>query len=104
VLVEVAQDRLPVVNRRAVLEDEERDLVVAAGLAAHLVAVLLVGRDLLRDEVDAELGQPLTHAVRVRAPLGLVEREHGRLVDARAHRYTSAAPDDPVAPDDRAEL
>ena len=38
--------------------------------------VLLARRDLLRDEVDAELRQPLSHGGRIRAPLGLVERQH----------------------------
>jgi hypothetical protein len=39
-------------------------------------------RDLLRDEVEAELRQPLAHGGRVRAPLGLVKREHEAMLDA----------------------
>ena len=43
--------------------------------------IFLPRRDLFRDEVDAELRQPLADSGGVRAPLGLVEREHGRILD-----------------------
>jgi hypothetical protein len=58
----------------AVAVCEERDLVLA-------LPILLSRCDLFRDEVDAELRQPLADGGRVRAPLGLVEREHARILD-----------------------
>jgi hypothetical protein len=66
---EELEDRVRPLEPLAVTVHEERDLVLA-------LAVLLPRRDLLGDEVDAELGQPLADGGRVRAPLGLVEREH----------------------------
>ena len=38
--------------------------------------ILLPQRDLLRHEVDAELRPTLADGGRVRAPLGLVQRQH----------------------------
>jgi hypothetical protein len=62
----------------AVAVREQRDLVLA-------LAVLLPRRNLFRDEVEAELRQPLANGRRIRAPLGLVEREHRGMFDgARA--------------------
>jgi hypothetical protein len=66
---EVLEDRLRPLEAFAVLVREERDLVLA-------VPVFLPRGGLFRDEVDAELGQPLADGGRERAPLGLVEREH----------------------------
>jgi hypothetical protein len=59
----------------AVAIDEQRDLVLA-------LTVLLSRRYLLRDEIDAELSEPLADGRRVWAPLGLVEREHEPMLDA----------------------
>jgi hypothetical protein len=42
----------------------------------------LARRDLLGDEVDAELGQPLADGGRIRAPLCLVERQHVAMFDS----------------------
>jgi hypothetical protein len=58
----------------AVSVREEWDLVLP-------VPILLSRRDLPGDEVDTELGQPLAHGGRVRAPLGLVQRQHGGVFD-----------------------
>ena len=58
---------------------EERDLVLA-------LAVFLSRRDLLRDEVDPELRQSLPDGGRVRAPLGLVERQHVAMLDGEKTR------------------
>jgi hypothetical protein len=66
---EELEDRLRPLEALAVLVREERDLVLA-------LPVFLPRGYLLRDEVDAELGQPLADRGRERAPLRLVEREH----------------------------
>jgi hypothetical protein len=50
------------------------------------LSILLARGNLLRDEVDAELRQPLAHGGRVRAPLGLVQRQHGAMLDAAGGR------------------
>jgi hypothetical protein len=72
---EVGEDRVRSLEALALVGDEERDLVLA-------LAILLSRRDLFRDEVEAELRQPLAHRGRVRAPLGLVKREHEAMLDA----------------------
>jgi predicted membrane chloride channel (bestrophin family) len=75
---EVAEDLVRSLVSFAVIGHEQRDLVLA-------FPILLPRRDLLRDEVEAELRQPLAHRRRVRAPLGLVQREHtAMLVGARS--------------------
>ena len=88
VLRSVLALRLPGLQRCEVLEggvrpleslavgtDEERDLVLA-------FTVFLARRYLFREEVDSELRHPLPHGGRVRAPLGLVERQHRAMLDA----------------------
>jgi len=67
--LEVLEDRFGSLEPLAVTVREERDLVLA-------FPVLLARSDLLRDEVDAELGQPLADGGGVRAPLCLVQRQH----------------------------
>jgi hypothetical protein len=66
---EVGEDLVRSLEPLAAVRHEERDLVLA-------LAVLLPRRDLFRDEVDAELRQPLADGGGVRAPLGLVQRQH----------------------------
>lgn len=71
---EIVEDRLRPLEPLTVAVREKRDLVLP-------LALLLLGRHLSRDEVDAELRQPLTHGRRVRAPFGLVEGEHEPMFD-----------------------
>jgi hypothetical protein len=72
---EIVEDGLRPLEPLSVPVREERDLVLSD-------PILLPRRHLLGDEVDAELGQPLAHGGGVRAPLGLVQREHGGMFDA----------------------
>jgi hypothetical protein len=72
---EIVEDGFRSLEPLAITVREQRDLVLA-------VPILLSRRHLPGDEVDAELGQPLAHGGRVRAPLGLVQREHGGMFDA----------------------
>jgi hypothetical protein len=71
---QVLEDRVRSLETLAIFRDEERDLVLA-------LAVLLPRCYLFRGEVDTELRQPFAHGGRVRAPLGLVERQHERMLD-----------------------
>jgi hypothetical protein len=73
--LEELEDGVRPLEAFAVAVREERDLVLA-------LAILLPRRDLFRDEVEAELRQPLAHGRRVRAPFGLVQRQHGGMFDA----------------------
>jgi len=72
--LEELEDGVGSLEPLAVAVHEERDLVLP-------FPIFLPRRDLFRDEVDAELRQPLADSGGVRAPLGLVEREHGRILD-----------------------
>jgi len=72
--LEELEDGVGSLEPLAVAVRQERDLVLAN-------AVLLAWCDLLRDEVEPELRQPLPHGRRIRAPLGLVERQHERILD-----------------------
>jgi hypothetical protein len=47
-----------------------------------VLPLLLPRRDLFGDEVDPELRQPLADGGRIRAPLGLVQRQHTAMLDA----------------------
>src|SRR3954451_7420524 len=86
-LLEVGDDLVGIAGHRgAVVEQQRRDLV-GAGLAPHLLAVGPVGRDLARDERDAQLRQALADAARVGAPFGLVEL-HGRRLPGAAGALT----------------
>jgi len=76
---EKLEHRLCSLEPLAVAVREHRDLVFP-------LAVLLARRDLLRDKVDPELRQPLSRGGRVRAPLGLVQRQHVAMLDAKAPR------------------
>src|SRR6185437_766052 len=72
---EIGEDLVRPLEPLAVVRHEQRDLVLVS-------AILLSRRHLLRDEVEAELRQPLADGGRVWAPLGLVEREHEAMLDA----------------------
>jgi hypothetical protein len=72
--LEVLEDGVGSLEALAVPVREERDLVLP-------VPLLLFRRNLPRHEVDAELGQPLADGSGVRAPLGLVERQHAAMLD-----------------------
>jgi hypothetical protein len=74
---EIGEDLVRSLEPLAAVGHEERDLVLA-------FPVLLSRGDLLGDEVDAKLRQPLANGGRVWAPLGLVEREHEAMLDAGA--------------------
>src|SRR6478735_2486119 len=74
--VEVGLDPLLARDRRSRLGHEHRNRL-GAGAVPQRLAVLPLDRNLARDEVDAELGQPLADAAGRRAPLGLVQLEHG---------------------------
>ena len=73
--LQVAEDRPRAVEEAPVVGLERRDLVVTGALAQG-VALLGPRLDLLRDEVEPELGQHLADGGGERAPLGLVERQH----------------------------
>jgi hypothetical protein len=70
--LQVFEDVVLAADRLAVVRDEHGDLV-RADVPAHLLAVIGVGGDLPRPEVEPELGQPPANLVRVRAPFRLVE-------------------------------
>jgi hypothetical protein len=78
---DVLDHRLPVVDQRAVIQHEQRDRV-GADREAHLLAVAPLGRDLLRHEVDAVLGQRLTDPRREGAPLGLIQGDDAGILGA----------------------
>ena len=67
--LEELEDGVGSLEALAVAVCEQRDLVLP-------VPIFLPRRDLLCDEVEAELRQPLTDGGRIRAPLGLVELDH----------------------------
>src|SRR5438270_9062573 len=69
--VEVVEDVL-FATRSSTIVDEDGNLI-RADARLHVTAVVGLCRDLPRDEVDPELGQPLPHLVRVRAPFRLIE-------------------------------
>ena len=71
---EIGEDLVRSLESLPAVGHDEGDLVPAS-------AVFLAWRDLLRNEVDAELRQPLSHGGRIRAPLGLVERQHRAMLD-----------------------
>ena len=73
--VEVGEDRLLADERLFIGGYEDRDRG-GAGALAQEDSVLLLDRHLPGDVVGAELGQPLPHASRGRAPLGLPELVH----------------------------
>ena len=91
-VVEIVDDPLGADDDGAVLE-QEHGHGADAGAELELVAERGVLRYLARDEVDAELGQPLADALGAAAPLGLVELEHQSIASTtRARRaLTSAA-------------
>jgi len=70
VVVEPRQDLVLTREDVAGVGDETRDLDLAGPL-------VLLGGDLARREIDAQLRQPLPHLVGVRAPLRLEQLEHG---------------------------
>lgn len=74
---EIGEDLVRSLEPLAAGRHEQRDLVLS-------YAILLSRRDLLCDEVDAELGQPLAHGGGVGAPLGLVKSQHEAMLDAGA--------------------
>ena len=67
--LEILEDNVGSLEPLAVVVREKRDLVLP-------FPILLPRRYLLRDEVDAQLRQPLADGGGVWAPLGLVERQH----------------------------
>src|SRR5437588_11156361 len=74
--IQMVDDRVrALVDDGSILEHERRNLV-AARLAAQLLAVARLGRNLPRDEGHAQLGESLAHSLRMRAPFSLVELVH----------------------------
>src|SRR5262249_41154875 len=70
--VEVVENLVVAADRPPGVEHEHRELP-RAGRTLERVAFLGIGGHLAGDDVDAELRQPLPHAMRMRAPFGLVE-------------------------------
>src|SRR5581483_9666987 len=87
--IEVLHDLVVTAHGRAVLEDEDGDLVRARS-SHQLLTLLGVGRDLAQADIDAELRQALPDAVGVRTPFGLVELHAGH-IPAAATRQTESA-------------
>jgi len=66
---EIGEDLVRPLEPLPAVAHEERDFV-------STLPIFLPWGDLLRDEIDAELRQPLAHGGRVRTPLSLIERQH----------------------------
>lgn len=81
-LREVAEDLFGPLEERAVVRNKDRN-AIGAGCLSQLAPLIPLCRHLSRDVVDAELGQPLAHLMGVRAPLGLVQRQHERAIPQR---------------------
>src|SRR3954470_22155192 len=79
---EILEDVVLATDRLAVVRHEHRDLV-RPDVLSHLLALLGVGRNLAGPEIEAELRQPLSDLVAVRAPFRLVELHESRFSRAR---------------------
>jgi len=76
--VEVFDDRIGSAGDRGAVLEQQGGNLVGACLAAHLLAIAWLSGNRTGDERQAQLREALTDAVRMRAPLGLIELVHVR--------------------------